>query len=218
MRAALLFLLGLVLGACCQPPSPSFTRTELAADLAAKTVALIQYDNEGDPHAYCSGVWVRDQAFLTASHCAQGSQVGEAILYSARVGDSGHAAILIADAPQWDLALFRPLMAPAPHPVAKVAPEGPWRGQWAQTMGHPRGLWWSYSSGEVSGVRKMEINDLDLWWVQATAPVSGGNSGGGLFGARNELIGVCHAFNPRGQNLNFFVHPMYVRQFLEANP
>jgi hypothetical protein len=70
------------------------------------------------------------------------------------------------------------------------------------TLGAPIGLAYSFSDGIVS--QKRESNGGKL--VQFTAPISPGNSGGGLFDANGKLIGLTSlASSPAGkaQNLNF---------------
>jgi S1-C subfamily serine protease len=58
-----------------------------------------------------------------------------------------------------------------------------------------------------------------MWWIQATAPISPGNSGGGLFDAEGDLVGVCsRAAGGRAQALNFWVHVMYVQALLGQQP
>jgi S1-C subfamily serine protease len=54
----------------------------------------------------------------------------------------------------------------------------------------------------ISGLRSLpEIGVV----VQHTAPISPGSSGGALFDARGELIGLTVAYLEGGQNLNFAI-------------
>lgn len=190
----------------------------IVADLESKTVALVMSDGE-KPRPYCSGVWVADDAFLTANHCTHEADIGERFVYVAYgdlTAEHGNTVETVRfgelanrDAAH-DLALIRVRLAPS-HGVASVNAE-PCAGEPAQTMGHPLGLWWSYSTGTVAALRMLD--DDGVWWVQATAPISPGNSGGGLFDTAGNLIGIAHGYLPRGQNVNLFVHPQYVAAFL----
>ena len=77
-------------------------------------------------------------------------------------------------------------------------------------IGHPKGLFWSYTKGVVSQIRP------DYEWgtknkkkykatlIQTQTPISPGNSGGPLFSDRGKLIGVNTMKLP-GENLNFAV-------------
>lgn len=205
-------------------PAPARSPNPPSEDLADKTVALVRDLPDLGVRAYCSGVWVAQNDILTANHCVESLALGEATLYATQGGVyegakvkehvSAWSAVLIARDDSHDLALLRSLYAPKSHGVARVASVDPRRGEFVQSMGHPKGLWWSYSTGYVAAIRPLEILDRDLTWVQTTAPVSGGNSGGGLFNTQNELVGLCHASVNVGQNLNFFIHPTYIRAFL----
>lgn len=114
-----------------------------------------------------------------------------------------------------DLALVRVALPPE-HEVAAVG-QGPSVGQPVETMGHPLGLVWSYSRGNVAAVRRITFGDGGpVWFVQSTASISPGNSGGGLFDASGAIVGIAHGYFPRGENVNIYVHPIHVRAFLEG--
>lgn len=69
-------------------------------------------------------------------------------------------------------------------------------------IGNPMGLEQTVSDGIVSAVRH---NQQAVEFIQVTAPVSAGNSGGPLFNMRGEVIGVATFQYRSGQNLNFCV-------------
>ena len=74
-------------------------------------------------------------------------------------------------------------------------------GETVYTIGSPKGLDKTLGQGLLSGLRKVE----DVEYVQITAPVSEGSSGGGVFDERGNLIGIT-TFTIRGsQNLNFAI-------------
>jgi serine protease Do len=70
------------------------------------------------------------------------------------------------------------------------------------TIGSPKGLVNTLGSGLLSGLRKSEG---DPQYIQITAPVSEGSSGGGLFDERGNLIGVTTFTVRDSQNLNFAI-------------
>ena len=69
------------------------------------------------------------------------------------------------------------------------------------TVGSPKGLVNTLGNGLVSGLRVLE----NVEYVQITAPVSRGSSGGGLFDDRGNLIGVTTFTIQDSQNLNFAI-------------
>ncbi len=85
-------------------------------------------------------------------------------------------------------------------------------GQKVYAIGSPKGLEASLSGGIVSG--KREIAD-GIWWLQTTAPVSPGSSGGPLLNSSGEVVGVVTAQQCNGQNLNFAVPASQIRAFLK---
>ena len=69
-------------------------------------------------------------------------------------------------------------------------------------IGSPLGLEQTVSDGIVSALRS---NQQSIEFIQITAPVSPGNSGGPLLNMRGEVIGVATFQYNSGQNLNFCV-------------
>jgi S1-C subfamily serine protease len=74
-------------------------------------------------------------------------------------------------------------------------------GESVYTIGSPKGMVNTLGNGLVSGLRKSE----DTQFIQITAPVSKGSSGGALFDDRGNLIGVTTFTIQDSQNLNFAI-------------
>ena len=68
-------------------------------------------------------------------------------------------------------------------------------------IGAPQGLELSLSEGLVSGLRK----DGGTTYIQTTAAISKGSSGGGLFDAQGRLVGITTMYVEGAQALNFAV-------------
>jgi len=75
-------------------------------------------------------------------------------------------------------------------------------GEMVYAIGNPRGLKRSISSGLLAGRRKSDSGEP---WLQFTAPISAGSSGGGLFDARGNLIGITEATILGAQNMNIAI-------------
>lgn len=74
-------------------------------------------------------------------------------------------------------------------------------GERVYAIGNPRGFEQSISEGIVSGNREED----GVTWIQHSAPISPGSSGGALIGSRGELLGINSRYRKESQNLNFAV-------------
>jgi hypothetical protein len=79
-------------------------------------------------------------------------------------------------------------------------------------IGSPLGLENSITDGIISG--KREKNGVLL--LQTTAPISKGNSGGGLFDSKANFIGVTTFKLKDGENINFAIDAFYVMVIFDA--
>ncbi len=82
-------------------------------------------------------------------------------------------------------------------------------------IGNPLGLEQTLTDGIVSAIR---TNQLGVNYLQVTAPISSGNSGGPLLNMYGEVIGVATLQDRRGQNLNFCVAAERILAMQNGNP
>ena len=87
-------------------------------------------------------------------------------------------------------------------------------------IGHPEGLFWSYSQGVVSAKRKKykwayENSKHEADMIQTQTPISSGNSGGALLDSKGNLVGINTANLGSGQNLNFAVEVDHAKSLLK---
>jgi len=88
------------------------------------------------------------------------------------------------------------------HPIAVVRPYDDIAvGEKVYTIGNPSGLVGTLSEGIVSGLR----NQKGVRYVQTSAPISPGSSGGGLFDERGNLLGITSFKIEDAENLNFAI-------------
>jgi S1-C subfamily serine protease len=105
---------------------------------------------------------------------------------------------VIADDPEHDLAVTKVPGKGLPYLNLEDS-ESLAVGQHVLAIGSPLGLENSVSDGIVSGIR----NEDGKSWIQTTAPVSHGNSGGPLLVMNGKVVGVVTWKAGSGENLNF---------------
>lgn len=126
----------------------------------------------------CSAVMITPDWALTAYHCMDMTSpvlVIQGTKYPALDGYGN---------PNLDLALIN--VPGAPCPCAKVIDVMPIPGDIVYIVGFPYGMAKVVTSGEVQG--RVIIQGIE--YVLTTAPARPGNSGGGVFNSRGELIGI----------------------------
>jgi hypothetical protein len=70
-------------------------------------------------------------------------------------------------------------------------------------IGNPLSLESTVSNGIISGMRELEGSDIKF--LQITAPISPGSSGGPLFNMMGEVVGITTSHLREGENLNFAI-------------
>jgi len=89
------------------------------------------------------------------------------------------------------------------------------QGDEVAAIGHPKGFEFTFSMGYVSAIRQSDSisTKLDGTWVQHSAPISRGNSGGPLLNRSAEVIAMNSWYHNDGmdQNLNFAISSFDIR-------
>jgi len=88
-------------------------------------------------------------------------------------------------------------------------------GEEVVAIGNPLSLESTVSNGIVSGIRT--VPEEGGKFLQVTAPISHGSSGGPLFNMAGEVIGITSAFFAEGENLNFAIPINDAKRLLLAN-
>lgn len=99
------------------------------------------------------------------------------------------------------------------HPVT-LAKELPRKGEAVAAFGAPQGLDFSYTKGDVSALREGTEFKKKGQYIQTSAAISPGNSGGPLANMKGEIVGVNSFKKATGENLNFAVSAMDVSAIL----
>ncbi len=146
---------------------------------------------------------------LTNYHVIRPAVSADVILFN---GDKGSVAEVVAEDEKVDLALLTVTIKTS-HAINAIplAREDPRVLATVYAIGSPKGLSGSASEGKVSGFRELSEGER---WLQTTAPISHGSSGGPLLLADGTLAGVTTLILDDAQNLNFAVPESKVRAFL----
>lgn len=129
--------------------------------------------------------------------------------------------------PWHDLALLK-VDTFAKGVAIRFASEVPPVGAKVAAFGNPKGLSFTTSEGIVSAIRggkelarilgeadyRAMGYAMDATWIQTTAPISSGNSGGPLVNMNGELVGLNTLSRRDGQNLNFAIGLPDVKRLL----
>ena len=159
---------------------------------------------------------------VTNYHVIQYAASAEARLDDGRTFFLGQ---VLAEDPSVDLAILWPMeMPPAgaaltwhpapPPPVLAMAGQSlPPVGAKVYVVGSPQGLTNTLSEGLVSGHRDRKNQGK---WLQITAPVSPGSSGGPVLDTSGKFVGVVTSTLVDGQNLNLAVPASAVARLLTS--
>lgn len=224
MRQYLSFLfLTFVLAACTVVGGPVKDPTAIPPRLRTNTAALVLPSHDDvDAHVYCTAVWVSKTRLITAGHCAEDSE--EAHYFVPQEAQEPHeepfamhlAKVVKVDA-KHDLALLAALGPVPDHTIAPVAKHMPDIGYPLDIVGHPSGMLWTLTRGFVSSYRGGSFGPEGMTgpWMQVSAPIWFGNSGGGAFTAdEGELVGIA-SFMVKAPSVGFFVPSTTIRTFME---
>lgn len=138
-----------------------------------------------------SGVVLSEDGYiLTNHHVVEGA---EDVLATLSDGREYHAEIVGSDA-RSDVALLK-IEAEDLTPAVLGNSDNLRVGDFSMAIGNPQGvLEGSVSTGIISALeRYITIGNYTMKLIQTSAPVSPGNSGGGLFNNRGELVGIVSA-------------------------
>jgi S1-C subfamily serine protease len=220
------------LTACCASrPAGGMDLVELVKKVEP-SIVQIETDKGGGVTGLGSGVVVDDRGIVVTNfHVAEGAKKAKLIF---RSGESMEVLGFLAAEPGRDLALLK--TDPFKKPLAmKLAEELPSVGEKVAAFGNPHGFSFTTSEGIISAVRPAsELKVIlgadafsymgyaeDSTWLQSTAPISPGNSGGPLVNMKAEVVGLNTWVRTDGQNLNFAISAkdiqLVVKKYSEAS-
>jgi hypothetical protein len=153
-----------------------------------------------------SGFYVAPNVIATNYHVVEGATKVKCILTNTSIETSvtGYVAV-DKDA---DLILLK--VKGTPKTPLKLAHGNVVSGQIIYAIGAPQGMEGTISDGIVSAVRTAK----NLTFIQITAPISQGSSGGPVVNRIGEVVGISTLIHSGGQNLNFAVNYSHLQALM----
>ncbi len=163
-------------------------------------VSIIMSDIDGKPVAQGSGFLVSKEGFVMTNYHV----IAEGRSAVIKLPDGAFYAVdgVVASDKVRDVAIvkahgqnFRPLTLGNSDRLEV--------GEEVVAIGNPLSLESTVSNGIVSGIRTDEVDGGKF--LQITAPISPGSSGGPLFNMAGEVVGITTLYLKGGENLNFAI-------------
>jgi len=171
------------------------TASEVYEQAAQSTVVVLNIDSGGQPKSMGSGVVLPDGDVVTNCHVVK--QAGG---LKVRIGQAEYPAH--PRHTDWERDVCALSVTGISAPAVGIGSTKMLKvGARVYAIGAPRGLELTLSEGIVSSLREVEGGR----YIQTTAPISPGSSGGGLFDEEGRLIGLTTFYLKDGQQLNFAV-------------
>lgn len=178
----------------------SFSSDADAVERAADSVFMLEvYDARGNRIAVGSGFVIFQPDLMATNY-----HVIEDGAYIVAVGDDMDQYIMeevCVSNKKLDLAILRFSPAKAIAPLPYDASDNLKRSQTVVTIGSPAGLKNTVSLGNISAFFDQDSKN----WIQFTAPISSGSSGGVLLNDQGKVIGITTATYATAQNVNLAV-------------
>lgn len=202
----LLFLLPALLAVRPQS-AQALTASQVYEQVKDSVVVVKAYDRKGKQVGLGSGVMLPSGDIITNYHLFKAGG-----RYTVGRGKKAVPATLKSGDPDKDLCL---LMAPGltaePARLGKAARLKV--GEPVYAVGAPQGLELSLSEGIVS-----QLHGGPPPLIQTTAAISPGSSGGGLFNAEGELVGITTFYLKDSQSLNFALPVEWIAEVAGRKP
>lgn len=178
-------------------------------ELASKSMVVVYgLDDTGKKQSQGSGVVLLDGVIATNCHVIENSQQ-----YKVKHNRREYSANLRHS--DWDRDVCTLAVEGLKAPAIVLGSTSKLKvGARVYAIGAPKGLELTLSEGIVSSLREAEGGQ----YIQTTAPISPGSSGGGLFDTDARLLGLPTFYLADGQQLNFAVPVEWIKALPEHRP
>ncbi|MED4301248.1 S-layer homology domain-containing protein [Geobacillus stearothermophilus] len=190
---------------------PPLTTSLSRKDIIAKkesVVTVYAYDENGEEQSQGSGFMVANGLIVTNFHVISG---GASFTVVTSNGEEYEIEGVVDYDLDLDVALLKPVDLLPVKPLRLGSIDMVEVGDDVVAIGSPLGLSDSVSTGVVSAIRTLELEQGEADFIQFTAPVTHGSSGGPLFNMYGYVIGIV-SFGLGEGELNFALAADYVRE------
>ena len=196
-------------------------------DIIQKAETAILYvvarDATGEEIGSGTGFLVSAEGYAVTNHHVL--QQAVSVKIQTRDGTELQVAGVVGSDPEHDIVLFQ--VADVPDSLAHlnlVDPGAIKQGEAVTAIGHPSGFQYTATNGIVSAVRSSRELPEEFQaslgapetavWIQTSAAISGGNSGGPLLDSFGNVIGM-NTWIVQGRNLGFAIHVNHIMELLQ---
>lgn len=185
----------------------SKTASEIFDAVSSSVAVFLTYDTNGNDKSLGSGVFVASDQIATNCHVIENA----AKIHVVYKGKQYLAEVQYTD---WDrdVCTLNVNGINAPQ-VVKGSTSRLKVGARVYAIGAPKGLELTLSEGIISSLRPAVSGQ----YLQITAPISPGSSGGGLFDEEGRLIGLPTFYLSEGQQLNFAIPVEWINELPERH-
>ncbi|MEW5842856.1 MAG: tetratricopeptide repeat protein [Bacteroidota bacterium] len=194
-----IFFLSFLFIYCSNSYCQSLTAEQIYKKVSGAVVVVHAYNDNDELASQGSGVVLNDKGYVVTNyHVLSGNERLE-ILHGKEIVP--YVDIIGIDVEK-DILILK--IEAKKFPAIKIGDSKSINiGQRIYAIGSPMGLENSISEGIISGLRS--IDELKRNFIQMTASISPGSSGGAVVNDKGELIGISTLTAKEGQNLNFAI-------------
>jgi S1-C subfamily serine protease len=178
------------------------TPRQIAALIFPSTVSIYVLGDDGDVYSG-AGFIVSPGVVATCYHVIEDAR--RIIVTPMNESDDRHVASLVRYDRERDTALLR-VNGLKGKPVTLSHQSDFYIGEAIYTLGNPKGLEGTFSNGIMSNFIRVD----DTWYMQFTAPVSPGSSGGPVVNNKGQVVAMVNMQFREGQNLNFAIFGIHI--------
>lgn len=180
-------------------PNKQLKTTEEVAELVDSIVLIESYDYKGNLIGTGSGVFINNEGYIITNYHVIDDSIKLSVITNENENGKEYKDVKIINYNEaLDLALLKVNTISKGIHITSTKPK---LGSNAVAIGSPLGLFNTVSEGIVSGFRDIEGSK----YIQTSAPISPGSSGGALINTYGEVIGVVTAKLVDGENINLAI-------------